>query len=98
MACSDCSRGRSSVVAWCSTPPPWKTCAASRSSTSRPSKSSTTQRESEHDAERDMNVILPRYAGAIAESVVNEPVEVDVAVDEVPASAPAINTAATKAD
>ena len=30
-----------------------------------------------------MNVILPRYAGAIAESVVNEPVEVDVGIDAV---------------
>ena len=45
-----------------------------------------------------MNVILPRYAGAIAESVVNAPVEVDVAVDiaapDVIAPA-AINAAAT---
>jgi chlorophyllide a reductase subunit Y len=47
-----------------------------------------------------MNVILPRYAGAIAESVVNEPVDVDV--DDVSASAaatsPSINAAATKSD
>ena len=37
-----------------------------------------------------MNVILPRYAGAIAESVVSEPGDMDVA--------PAINTAAAKSD
>ena len=49
-----------------------------------------------------MNVILPRYAGAIAESVVNEPVEVDVAVDTPRRTLllrrPAINAAATKSD
>ena len=49
-----------------------------------------------------MNVILPRYAGAIAESVVNEPVEVDVDVDDAATDAaaapPAINAAATKSD
>jgi hypothetical protein len=45
-----------------------------------------------------MNVILPRYAGAIAESVVNEPVEVEIAVDEAASAPPAINAAATKTD
>ena len=45
-----------------------------------------------------MNVILPRYAGAIAESVVNEPVEVDIAVDEVVSTTAVINAAATKTD
>ena len=49
-----------------------------------------------------MNVILPRYAGAIAESVVNEPVEVVVDADTAPTDAavapPAINAAAVKSD
>ena len=48
-----------------------------------------------------MNVILPRYTGAIAESVVNDPVEMD-AVEEIAADAaaapPAINKAATSSD
>ena len=39
-----------------------------------------------------MNVILPRYAGAIAESVVGDHVEVNVVAP------PAINAATTKAD
>ena len=49
-----------------------------------------------------MNVILPRYAGAIAESIVNEPVEVVVDVDTAATDAavapPAINAAAAKSD
>ena len=44
-----------------------------------------------------MNVILPRYAGAIADSVVHEPVEFDVAVDEV-SPRRRRNAAATKGD
>jgi chlorophyllide a reductase subunit Y len=47
-----------------------------------------------------MNVVMPRYAGAIAESVVNEPV--DIVIDEgaadVTAAAPVINAAATRSD
>ena len=48
-----------------------------------------------------MNVILPRYAGAITESVVNDPVEADAAVDnavDAAAAPPAINKAATSSD
>ena len=45
-----------------------------------------------------MNVILPRYAGAIAESVVNEPVELEVAATDAVVAPPAINAAATKSD
>jgi 3,8-divinyl chlorophyllide a/chlorophyllide a reductase subunit Y len=48
-----------------------------------------------------MNVILPRYAGAIAESVVTDSEE-EIGMDAAPASAPAasvaINVAATKSD
>ena len=49
-----------------------------------------------------MNAILTRYAGAIAESVVKEAVEVDVGVDvpvaDAPVVPPAINAAAMKSD
>ena len=48
-----------------------------------------------------MNAIRPGYAGAIAESVVNEPIEVDAVVEELNAAMqvpPAINAAATKSD
>ena len=45
-----------------------------------------------------MNVILPRYAGAIADSVVNEPVDVDAVATDAAVAAPAINAAATKSD
>ena len=49
-----------------------------------------------------MNVILPRYAGAIAESVVSEPpafeVGADVAVTDAPVAAPAMNAAAARSD
>ncbi|WP_425993012.1 chlorophyllide a reductase subunit Y [Afipia sp. DC4300-2b1] len=46
-----------------------------------------------------MNVILPRYAGAIADSVVTDDVGVDVSAGEpAVAAAPAINEAATKTD
>jgi len=43
---------------------------------------STTQREEQHDAEFNMSGVQPRYAGAIADSVVNDPIEVDMSVDD----------------
>ena len=46
-----------------------------------------------------MNVILPRYAGAIAESVVTDPeAELGAAAATAPAASAAINAAATKSD
>ena len=46
-----------------------------------------------------MNVILPRYAGAIADSVVTDPMEVEMTADEaVSVAVPAINKDAVKAD
>jgi chlorophyllide a reductase subunit Y len=45
-----------------------------------------------------MSVVLPRYAGAIADSVVNDPIEADVDSSSATEAASTINAAATKTD
>ena len=45
-----------------------------------------------------MNVILPRYTGAIAESVVNEPLDFDAAATDAAVAPTPVIAAETKSD